>query len=113
MAKLLRSKSSYHPRIVLAWFRECGLPDPEVEHRFHSTRLWRFDFAWPRWKLALEVEGGIFIRGAHGSVGGILRDMEKYNAAAILGWRVLRVLPGEVTLLKTIEMIKCALTIKP
>ena len=28
------------------------------EYRFHPTRKWRFDYAWPENKIALEVEGG-------------------------------------------------------
>ena len=55
--------------------------------------------------IALEIEGGIFggkeangrrYKGAHSSVTGMLRDIEKYNAAAVLGWRVLRVTPDQL-----------------
>lgn len=63
----------------------------ESEHRFHPTRRWRFDYAWPQIKLALEVEGGTWTGGRHVSGAGYSRDCEKYNEAAILGWRVLRV----------------------
>ena len=65
---------------------------PEREYVFHPTRKWRFDFAWPDIKLAVEVEG----RGRHQSFGGFEADCEKYNAAAILGWRVLRYTPRMV-----------------
>jgi very-short-patch-repair endonuclease len=41
--------------------------------------------------VAVECEGGIYTRQAHGSISGILRDIEKYNAATSLGWRVFRV----------------------
>ena len=68
-----------------------GAEDPESEYRFHPQRRWRFDWAWPAQKVAVEYEGGIFgRRGAHGSVSGIMRDIEKYNAATLLGWRVFR-----------------------
>lgn len=56
------------------------------EHRFHPTRKWSFDFAWPSIKLALELDG----RGRHQTVKGVREDCEKLNAAVILGWRVLR-----------------------
>ncbi len=56
------------------------------EHRFHPTRAWRFDFAWPSIKLALELDG----RGRHQTVKGVREDCEKLNAAVIMGWRVLR-----------------------
>ena len=78
-----------------AWsliFRDDEWPfDPE--YKFHATRKWRFDWAEPDLKLAVEVEGvthfgkGI---GRHQSATGIEGDMEKYNAAALLGWTVLR-----------------------
>lgn len=61
------------------------------EHRFHATRRWRFDYAWPSIKLALEVEGGTWAGGRHTTGAGYSRDCEKYNEALIIGWRVLRV----------------------
>ena len=57
------------------------------EHRFHSERKWRFDFAFPGRMLAVEVEGGY---GGRHQRGGFAKDIEKYNAAAKMGWRVLR-----------------------
>lgn len=72
--------------------RSAGLPEPEREFRFHPTRKWRFDFCWPEAKIAVEVEGGVFMRGkgGHTSITGITRDMDKINLAQLLGWRVLR-----------------------
>lgn len=66
----------------------------EPEFRFHGTRRWRFDFALPTFKVAIEVEGGVWTAGRHTRPRGFLGDIEKYNAAAALGWRVLRVTPG-------------------
>jgi very-short-patch-repair endonuclease len=77
--------------------RAVGLPVPLTEYRFHATRKWRFDYAWPTSKLALEVEGGVFIQGRHSRGAGMVKDMEKYNAAAAAGWRILRVTPKQVT----------------
>lgn len=67
-----------------------GLPVPETEYRFFPARKWRFDHAWPAQMLALEVEGGIWTQGRHNRSRGFLGDMEKYNQATLLGWRVLR-----------------------
>lgn len=76
---------------TLALHLRCaGLPAVAREHRFHPTRQWRFDFAWPDLKVAVEVEGGIGINGRHTRPGGFRGDMEKYNAAVELGWVVLR-----------------------
>lgn len=66
------------------------LPQPEQEYRFHPTRKWRVDFAWPDYKLAVECEGGIYSQGRHTRVKGFLDDIEKYNALAESGWRILR-----------------------
>lgn len=63
---------------------------PEREFRFHPKRRWRFDFAFPEFLLAVEIEGGIWTRGRHNRPTGFSGDCEKYNAAALLGWMVLR-----------------------
>jgi len=60
------------------------------EHKFHPERKWRFDFAFPKPMLAIEIEGGTWTAGAHSRGKGFQEDCEKYNAAAKLGWRVLR-----------------------
>jgi len=67
-----------------------------IEYRFDPARRWRFDFAWPSRKLAVEVEGGIWVNGRHGRGVGMESDMEKYNRATALGWAVLRFSPGGV-----------------
>lgn len=64
---------------------------PEREHRFHSVRRFRFDFAYPEKKIAIEVEGGTWGKSRHTSGIGYKNDCEKYNLAAIDGWYVLRV----------------------
>lgn len=63
---------------------------PVREHSFHPERRWRFDFAWPEYKLAVEIEGGVWNNGRHNRGSGFVADCEKYNAAALLGWTVLR-----------------------
>lgn len=75
-----------------AWESARGVP-PVRQYRFHDTRKWTFDFAWPAQKLALEIEGfgaGGF-GGGHHNVPGALKDAEKFAEAVIMGWRVLRV----------------------
>ncbi len=84
---------------------------------FDESRGWKFDFAWKDQKVAVEIEGGIFQKGKNGqptghrSITGVLRDIEKYNAAAIAGWCVIRVhsglLDGEQV--QTIKMVVEAL----
>jgi len=69
--------------------RAAGL-NPESEFRFHPPRRWRFDFAFPDQKIAIECEGGIWSNGRHVRGAGFEKDAEKYNAAALDGWMVLR-----------------------
>lgn len=73
-----------------------GLFEPVAEFRFHPVRRWRFDWAWPERKVAVEIDGGIWTRGRHTRGAGFLADMEKLNTAALLGWRVLRFTPAQV-----------------
>ena len=69
---------------------EVGIPFPEHEYTFARGRKWRFDYAWPDKRIAIEVDGGILKGGRHtSSVSGRLRDMEKLNTAVSLGWLVL------------------------
>ncbi len=82
----------------------------EREHRFHPIRKWRFDFAWVDIKLAVEIQGGIWLGsiGGHTSAAGRTRDCEKHNAATVLGWRVMQFTKDMIvdgTALQTIQMI--------
>jgi len=69
----------------------------EAEYRFHPKRRWRFDFAIPKRKIAIEIEGGTWIQGRHARGPGMAKDCEKYNAAANLGWIVYRFTTDMVT----------------
>jgi hypothetical protein len=97
--------------------RLAGLPEPEREHRFHPTRKWRFDFAWPSLHLAAEVEGGIWLppddpsgrRSRHTVGSGFEADCEKYNAAFLFGWRVLRFTPSHIRSGYGVDMISIIL----
>tara|TARA_R110002126_G_scaffold288065_2_gene441348 strand:+ start:900 stop:1049 length:150 start_codon:yes stop_codon:yes gene_type:complete len=48
-------KQSRGEMILTADLKKAGIPTPEAEYRFHPTRRWRFDFARPDKKLAVEV----------------------------------------------------------
>ena len=63
---------------------------PEREYIFHPTRKWRFDFAFPAIKLGIEIEGLSRHISRHVTFTGFREDCAKYNAATLLGWRMLR-----------------------
>lgn len=66
------------------------------EFAFDPVRKWRFDFAYPAIKVALEVEGGVHSGGRHTTGTGFTQDVEKYNAAALAGWLVIRATAAHV-----------------
>lgn len=86
-----RAKAEKLERALAFHIAAAKLPKPTRQHRFHPSRLWRFDFAWPSHKFAVEVDGGIWIHGGHSRGSGQLADMEKQAEAVILGWRLIRV----------------------
>ena len=79
--QLLATESQRHSLTLLP---------PQREYRFHPSRKWRFDFAWPDFRVAVEIDGGIFVGGRHVDPLGGHGDRTKNNAAVALGWRVLR-----------------------
>lgn len=79
------------------------------EYQFHPTRKWRFDYAIPAHKIALEVEGGVWTAGRHTRPQGFLGDIEKYNTATLMGWRVFRTTPTELYRTATINLLKTAI----
>jgi very-short-patch-repair endonuclease len=70
--------------------RAAKLPEPVREYRFAPPRRWRADFAFIDQRLLVEIEGGIWTGGRHTRGSGFEADAAKYNAATILGYRVLR-----------------------
>ena len=85
-----------------------GLPAPEREFQF-CERLWRFDAAWPAQKVGLEIDGGIWTQGRHTRGAGWLKDAEKLNTAASMGWRMLRTTPDGLHDLAFIALIRATL----
>jgi very-short-patch-repair endonuclease len=92
------------------WCRRNGLLEPTPEYRFAPPRRWRFDWCWLNAKVVLEVEGGIFTRGRHSRGAGMLADMEKYNYATLMGWRVLRTTPQTLKSRETLILLRGILT---
>lgn len=73
------------------WKRLSKCKEPiEHDYRFHPVRKFRFDFAFPEHKVAIEMEGGVFKKGRHTRGVGYSKDTVKYNLATCEGWKVLR-----------------------
>ncbi|HHX8586731.1 TPA: endonuclease domain-containing protein [Vibrio alginolyticus] len=97
-------------KTLLFQIKAMGLALPEKEYRFHETRRWRFDFAYPEHQLAVEVEGGTWAGGRHTRGSGYEKDCEKYNEAALRGWSVLRFTGSMIKSGKAVETLKEALS---
>lgn len=112
--QLKQAKASHLERELLFALRVAGLkvPQPELEFRFHASRKWRFDLAWPDRRLAVEVEGGIWASGRHNRAPGFIADCDKYNEAALLGWRVLRVTQAHIESGAAVAWIRRALLLE-
>jgi len=102
-----KKRESSLERALAFQIRVFNLPRPLTEYQFaaHAVGLgpgiqkrlaangfknWRFDFAWPILKFAVEVEGITPSGGRHQRIGGFQEDIEKYHAAMDLGWTVYR-----------------------
>lgn len=93
--------------LILAAVEQAGYGRATLEHRFHPQRKWSIDAAWPAALVGFEREGGKFVWVAcrcgvkqkrfvsrHHDRDGMEADAEKYNAAAAMGWSIIRATPG-------------------
>ena len=113
-ARITETNTDLRLVALRAAFPELGF---ESELTFHPSRNWRFDYASKSHRIAVEIEGGVYGRGqpcptcgrkkggAHSSVKGMLRDIEKYNEATALGWRVLRFTPDQFAKFGMVERL--------
>lgn len=86
----------------------AGLPLPAKEVIMIQGRKYRVDYAWASMRFGIEIQGGVFTRGAHGSIYGILQGYKKSNDAAQHGWTLMYYLPSEMLKPETIIAIKKA-----
>lgn len=89
-AKSVRSKEKAAlSLIVFAICKDAGL-QLETEYRFHQVRQFRFDWAIPAYKIAVEYEGLQSDKSSHTSFAGYTKNCQKYNLALLDGWKILR-----------------------
>lgn len=75
---------------LLRQIKKAKLPTPTREFMAIPGRMFRWDFAWLEKRLLVEVQGGIYQKGAHSTGRGIERDMVKLNLATMHGYKVLQ-----------------------
>ncbi len=94
-----KEESPLEEQFVALWggFDHDGQYPFSREFEFSGHRRFKFDFAWPSCRVALETDGGIFSQGRHNRAAGFARDCEKGNLAVLEGWAVFRLCTGHVT----------------
>lgn len=104
--------------LLAVQLQQAGIPF-EREYRFAPPRRWRADFhitnaasshlrdAFIGWLV--EIDGGGYVAGRHSRGSGMEKDAEKQSAAAILGYRVIRVTPKQVEDGRALSWIRQAL----
>lgn len=122
-------------KILTAGCKSYGLPLPKFEYKFHPTRKWRFDAAWPcgeNWtsirrtdgsiiepmgpQLAIECQGGLFKRrgqpqaGRHTQGAALLKEYAKLNEGAALGWTIGLFTPRQIQDGTAIQWVRRCLT---
>lgn len=103
------SSTDMFQRIIMA-----EIPGVEVvkEYLFHPDRKWRFDYAIPSHKVAIEIDGAVWTMGRHNRPEGYINDMEKLNTAASMGWLVLRFTTDDRLKVSTLRLIKETISIR-
>lgn len=81
------------------------------EFFFLTDREYRFDYAIPDYKIAIEQEGGVWAKGnsGHSSGKGIMRDMDKSSLANVNGWILIRRTPDQLLTNETLDLIRKAI----
>jgi hypothetical protein len=105
----VKTRNGYNKDIVTAYFKSMKIPVPSYEYKFYDGRNWRLDIAWPYERLCIEVQGGIFVYGRHSRGAALLKEWEKLNTLASLGWRVLYCQPRDLCMMETCKWILAAL----
>ena len=83
-----------------------------AEWYFHPERKWRFDYALPELKIAIEIDGGLFTGGRHSGGMGQYKDFQKLNSASELGWLVFHYIPDEKFSLEMRKQVAKAISLR-
>jgi very-short-patch-repair endonuclease len=94
--KIKKQLKEAKQKILINKFIDNSLPAPVLEYRFYPDRKWKIDIAYPGLKIGIEIEGGLWIYGRHNRPASMIKDMEKYNKMAEMGWYLLRYQPNKI-----------------
>jgi len=75
---------------AMLWASTGGSPFVRQYAPWPAVRQYRFDFAKPDLRIAIEIDGGQWIHGSHQRAQRYESDCDKLNSAALDGWLVLR-----------------------
>ena len=90
------AQSSHAEDTLASLLKKNKITGWQRQYAYVPKRRFSADFCFPEEKLIVEVDGGIYSRRAHGSVTGIIADMNRSNLAASNGFRVMRFRPDEI-----------------
>ena len=90
--------------------QEAGLSGFVREYQAIEGRRFRWDFAFVKDRLLIEVQGGVWVKGGHSTGVGITRDNEKFSLASVNKWFTIPVTTDHVKSGQALEWIKQFLT---
>jgi len=90
-------------------FRNAGI-EYDYDHKFAPDRRWKFDFLLAG-GVVLEVEGAVWAKGRHTRGSGFVKDLEKYNTATMMGFRLFRVTTEDAENGSALKLAKEALNV--
>jgi very-short-patch-repair endonuclease len=86
-AEIAKLEKSHLEQAFATQVKQVGLPEPEREVMLSANHAYRWDFVWSRYRLAVEINGGVWTVGGHSTGQGIIRDMTKLRIATLAGYR--------------------------
>lgn len=113
LPRILRPQRGHSIDYAVRLEQQCialNILDCVREYRFHETRKWRIDLAFPDMKppLAVEVDGAV-----HRIKARFHSDIEKHQALFFAGWRLLRVSTKQVRIGEAVRLIERTFHVKP
>lgn len=73
-----------------------GLPKPEMQALLIPSRKFRWDLAWPAYRVCVDVQGGMYSNGRHLRVQGYETDLVKSALVQLEGYIALAFTPRQI-----------------